>query len=214
MNVLAINGSPRKKWNTAMMLEKALEGAASKGAKTDIVHLYDLKFTGCTSCFVCKIKNGKSYGKCAVKDDLTSVLKKAEESDAVIIGSPIYFGSVTGETRSFLERFWFQYFEYSMPPKSIAPKTINTAFIYTMNASNEGMKRMGFDKQLEMNEIVAKIVFKSCESLFCFETLQFEDYSKVVFNLFDPAIRIKRREEVFPQDLKKAYNLGVRLVSK
>jgi multimeric flavodoxin WrbA len=212
MNVLAINGSPRKKWNTAMMLEKALEGAESKGAKTEMVHLYDLKFTGCTSCFACKTKNGKSYGKCAVKDDLNIVLKKTEESDAIIIGSPIYFGSVTGEIRSFLERFWFQYFEYSKPPKSIAPRKINTAFIYTMNAPEEVMKQMGFNKILEPNEIITKMVFGSCESLFSFETLQFEDYSKIVFNYSDPSVRIKRRKEVFPQDLKNAYDLGARLV--
>ena len=135
-----------------------------------------------------------------------------EDSDAIIIGSPIYFGSVTGEVRSFLERFWFQYFEYSMPPKSIAPKKINTAFIYTMNASEEAMKQMGFDKILAANERITKMVFGSCESLFSFETLQFEDYSKIVFNYTDPSARIKRRKEVFPRDLKNAYHLGSKLV--
>jgi multimeric flavodoxin WrbA len=44
MKVIAINGSPRKKWNTATLLEKALEGAASEGAETEIIHLYDLNF--------------------------------------------------------------------------------------------------------------------------------------------------------------------------
>jgi multimeric flavodoxin WrbA len=62
MNVLAINGSPRKKWNTATLLNTALEGAASQGAKTEIIHLYDLNYKGCISCFACKLKNGKSYG--------------------------------------------------------------------------------------------------------------------------------------------------------
>jgi multimeric flavodoxin WrbA len=42
MEVIAFNGSPRKKWNTATLLEKALEGAASQGAETKLVHLYDL----------------------------------------------------------------------------------------------------------------------------------------------------------------------------
>jgi len=50
VKVLAINGSPRKKWNTATLLEKALEGAASLGAETELVHLYDLDYKGCTSC--------------------------------------------------------------------------------------------------------------------------------------------------------------------
>jgi hypothetical protein len=72
MKVIAFNGSPRKDWNTAALLGKALEGAASQGAETELFHLYDLNYKGCVSCFACKTRNGKSYGRCAVKDDLTS----------------------------------------------------------------------------------------------------------------------------------------------
>ena len=100
MKVLAVNGSPRKKWNTAMLLEKALEGAGSQGAETELIHLYELSFTGCISCFACKMKGGKSYGRCAVKDDLTPVLESVEKIDALILGSPVYFGTVTGEIRA------------------------------------------------------------------------------------------------------------------
>ena len=91
MNVIAFNGSPRKKWNTATLLGKALEGAASQGAETELIHLYDLNFKGCKSCFACKTKGGKSYGRCAVKDDLTPIFKRVEEVDAVVFGSPNYF---------------------------------------------------------------------------------------------------------------------------
>ena len=73
MKIMAFNGSPRKAWNTATLLGKALEGAASKGAETELVHLYDLSFKGCISCFACKLKGGRSYGKCAVEDDLKLV---------------------------------------------------------------------------------------------------------------------------------------------
>ncbi len=51
MNVLAINGSPRKNWNTATLLQNTLDGAESQGAETELVHLYDLDFKGCTSLF-------------------------------------------------------------------------------------------------------------------------------------------------------------------
>lgn len=69
MKVIALNGSPRKKWNTATLPENALEGAASRGAETELIHLYDLKFKGCLSCFACKTAGGESYGQCAVDDD-------------------------------------------------------------------------------------------------------------------------------------------------
>ncbi len=79
MTIIAINGSPRKNWNTATLLTKALEGAASQGAETELVHLYDLDFKGCRSCFACKIIDGPHNGRCAQKDDLRPILKKIEE---------------------------------------------------------------------------------------------------------------------------------------
>ena len=102
MNVLAINGSPRKNWNTATLLNNALEGAASTGAATELIHLYDLNYKGCISCFACKLKGGKSYGKCAYQDELSPVLDKIAAADAIFLGSPIYFGNVTGEMRSLI----------------------------------------------------------------------------------------------------------------
>ena len=53
MKAIAINGSPRKKWNTAILLENALKGAESEGAETEIINLYDLDYKGCKSCFAC-----------------------------------------------------------------------------------------------------------------------------------------------------------------
>ena len=60
---MAFNGSPRMKgWNTVTLLEKALEGAASTGAKTELVQLYDLNFSGCISCFSCKKSDRRRTG--------------------------------------------------------------------------------------------------------------------------------------------------------
>lgn len=211
MKVIAINGSPRKKWNTAMMLEKALEGAASTGAETELVHLYDLNFKGCTSCFACKLKDGKSYSKCSMRDGLTPLLDSIASADAIILGSPIYFGTVTGEMRSFLERLWFPYLVYSRTHGSLFGRKIKTAFIYTMNMPEKAMKESHYDVHMGLNEGVMTSIFGQSETLCAFETLQFADYSKVVFDYFDPAERQERRETVFPQDCEKAFALGVRL---
>jgi hypothetical protein len=59
-----------------MLLEKAVEGAKSVGAEAELIHLYDLDFKGCISCFACKTLGGKSYGRCAVKDGLAPVLER------------------------------------------------------------------------------------------------------------------------------------------
>jgi multimeric flavodoxin WrbA len=212
MKAIGVNGSPRKKWNTATLLEKALEGAASQGAKTELFHLYDFNYKGCISCFACKIKNGKSYGKCAVKDELTPLLKKVNEADVIILGSPIYFGSVTGEMRSFMERLLFPLTTYTDPPGSLFSRKVRTAFIYTMNITKERMKEFGFDKHIVLNEMLIKRILGASETLCSYDTYQFDDYSKVYAPRFDPEKKAKVRAEVFPVDCEEAFKMGTRLV--
>ena len=213
MKLLAINGSPRKNWNTATLIGKALEGAVSTGAETELVHLYDLNYKGCISCFACKTKDGKSYGHCAVQDELAPVLKKAENTDAILLGTPIYFGAASGEMRSFMERLMFPYLAYKNPYQSVFSKKIKTGFIYTMNVAEEQFKQSPMGPHLARGEFSMEMIFGQVESLCCFDTLQFSDYSKVVSDLFNPEHKAARRKEVFPEDCRKAYELGARLVS-
>jgi multimeric flavodoxin WrbA len=214
MHVVAINGSPRKKWNTGTLLEHAVKGAASKGAKTTLVHLYDLQYKGCISCFSCKKRDGKSYGTCAVKDDLTPVLETIRTADGLILGSPIYFGTVSGEMKSFLERLLFSSLAYTDPPISLFPKKIRAGFIYTMNATEEQVGTYGIEHTVALNDRYLNRIFGSGESLLCFDTWQFDDYSKVVADRFDAAKKAKRREEVFPKDCEKAFQMGARFGAK
>ena len=212
MKVIAINGSPRKKWNTATLLEHVLKGAESAGAETKLVHLYDLDYKGCISCFACKLKGGKSFGKCAVNDELAPLLEEIRIVDALILGSPIYFGDVTGEMRSFMERLFFQFPIYEPDAAVRQPKKIRTAWIYTMNVTEEIARQMGYDRMFRDNAALLERFFGSCESLMCYDTLQFDDYSKYAARRFDPVAKRKRHEEAFPEDCKRAYELGARLV--
>ena len=214
MNIIAINGSPRKKWNTATLLEKALEGAASQGAKTKLVHLYDMNYKGCHSCFACKKKGGKSYGTCAVKDDVAPILKSIRVVDGLILGSPIYFGTVSGEMKSFMERLLFSVLAYTDPPVSLFPGKIRTGFIYTMNATEEQLNSYGIERHVALNESYLKRIFGASESLLCLDTYQFDDYSKVVADRFDPVKKARRREEIFPKDCEKAFQMGVRFAAQ
>ena len=213
MKLLAINGSPRKTWNTAMLLQKSLEGAASQGAATEFIHLYDLDFKGCVSCFACKTIDGASYGRCAIKDDLAPVLEKVMEADILILGSPIYFGSVTGGMQSFLERLQFPFLTYTDPPASIFPGKIRTGLICTLGADENMAKERGFDARVAVHEFILKMIFGNSESLCSFDTYQFDDYSKVFAPRWDPEKKAKRRAEVFPEDCRRAFEMGKRLAS-
>jgi multimeric flavodoxin WrbA len=210
VKVLAINGSPRTKCNTATVLNYALEGAASQGAETELIHLYKLNFKGCISCFSCKLKDGESYGRCAVNDDLTPILKKAEEADAIILGSPIYLGTATGEMRSFMERLIFPYLVYDVNHSTLFKRRIKTGLIYTMGARDDQIKRMGYDSYLNMVKMVMKRIFGESESLFVTNTYQFDDYSKYKSSAFNVEEKTKRRKEEFPKDCQRAFDMGAR----
>lgn len=213
MKVIAFNGSARKTWNTGTLLSKALEGAAGMGASTELVHLYDVDFKGCISCFACKTKGGKSYGRCAVRDGLFPLLEKVEEAGAFIIGSPIYFGAVTGEVRSLLERLCYPYMTYTDPPRSLFPRKIRAGLIATMGAPEERAKEFGFIQHVAATEGLLKMIFGACETLCSFDTYQFEDYSKMVAERFDPEAKARRRAEVFPKDCESAFEMGRRLAA-
>lgn len=213
MNVLAFNGSPRKNKNTAGLLIKALEGAASKGAATELVHLYEHDYRGCISCFSCKLPGGKSYGRCAMKDGLTPLLEKAHNADVLILGSPFYFSTETGMMRAFMERLWFQYFTYSSKIGSLFPRKIKGALVYTMNVAEKDMAAYGKDKVIERAQLYTEKVFGSCEVFLCTDTKQFDDYSKYEVDYFDPAHKEQRHVEIFPQDLERAFAFGAQLVS-
>ena len=210
MNVIGINGSPRKQWNTATLVAKALEGAAAQGATTDLFHLYDLDFKGCKSCFACKIRGGKSYGKCVLNDDLTPVLEKIAAADALVIGSPIYFGTVTGETRSFLERLLFPYLTYTVPYGTLFPRKIKTGFIYSMNVTEEMSTEVGYQQIYKTHEQYLGLI-GSAETLCAYDTCQVDDYSKVMIESFDPIHKAKRRSEALPLDCQRAFEMGKRM---
>ncbi len=212
MKVIGFNGSPRKNCNTAKLLSKALEGAASNGAETELIHLYDLNYKGCTSCFSCKLKNGKSYGRCAYKDDLTPILEKVSNAGAIILGSPIYFRDVSGEMRSFMERLMFPYVAYMKPPQTLFSGKIKVGCIYTMNiASVEEASEKGLSQYLNMQEATLKMLFGSVDTLSSYDTYQFKNYSKFVAEMFDPEQKARKRKEVFPEDSRRAYAMGVGL---
>ena len=141
MDFYLINGGPRKKYNTTKLLNSVNDGINDELTKNNIdksnintIRLYDLDFKGCKSCFHCKKIGGKYYGECPIKDDLRELLPKIHECDAIVFATPIYFGDVTGELRSFLERLMFSKLVYGR--ESLASKKPN-AIIYSMNVKKE-----------------------------------------------------------------------------
>jgi multimeric flavodoxin WrbA len=214
MKVMAFNGSPRKKkWNTITLLDNALQGARSAGAETELVQLYDLSFSGCISCFSCKKLSRTEDGVCAVQDDLTAVLDRVKEADALIIGTPVYYSSESAATRAFLERLCFPYLKYAKDGQSLFPRRINTALIYTMNVPEEMLTVMGYDRIFGKTKMILGMHFGACEVLVSTNTLQYSNYDQFESEIFDKEVKYKRHAEIFPVDCRRAFELGVRMAS-
>jgi multimeric flavodoxin WrbA len=212
MYVPAFNGSPRKNSTTVKLLKKALEGAASRGAETELIHLNQLDIKGCQGCFACKKRGGKSYGKCVQKDDMTPLYVKIEQADAFFVGSPLYFGTITASTKMFVERL-YPYLNYGTYESNF-PGKINTGFIYTMGVTDQEMGL--FDQNIQFNQIIFSMLFGSAETLLSTDTFHVKDYSKIVADLLEVFVdrKLKHQREVFPKDCEKAFEMGTRFVEE
>lgn len=211
--IIAINGSPRKDGNTAALLEAALKGAEKMGAKTELVNLYDLDYKGCTSCFACKLKDGKFFGKCAYQDGLSPVLERATRAKAVIFGSPIYLSDVTGAMRSFIERFAFPNISYEDYGTYFRGR-LHLGFIYTMNVDRETMRESHYDLLVSMHFRLREWFGGRYEYIACTDTYQFKDYSLYAAGAFDQEHKAEVRREQFPHDLERARSMGESLAAE
>lgn len=218
MKYYAVNGSPRKNKNTATLLQAALEGVKTAQVRdvveTEMLHLYDLDFQSCLSCFACKRIGGKSYGKCAIRDSLTPILQKLSEADGIIFGSPIYYGNITGKMKSFFERLLFPYTVYDACYSSLAPRRMPTAFIYSMNVTETVMEEWEYQKNLKDIEFFIGNVFSAPEIVYAWNTYQFDDYSKYKAECFSEEEKAAYRDRQFPLDCRKAAATGKLIAEK
>ncbi|GHV57482.1 hypothetical protein FACS189460_4120 [Deltaproteobacteria bacterium] len=213
MKVIALNGSPRPNWNTGALLEKALAGAASRQAETELIQLYSLKYKGCGSCFACKRKGG-ALGQCALKDDLTPILEKLKTVDAIIIGSPIYFMNITSALSAFLERFFFPNIIYSPKTPTIFPRRTASGFIYTMNITERQMAEIGLEGGLKFHQkFMETILGPAPEILYSYDTYQFTDYAKYESSKFSEKAKAEHKARQFPLDCENAFQMGRRLAA-
>ncbi len=98
--ILGINGSPRCGGNTEILLGNFLEGAAEGNAQTESLSLGSLSYSPCLEC-----ENLGNNEICIVKDDMQDLFKKVKETDIIAVASPIFFGSLSAQTKMMIDRF-------------------------------------------------------------------------------------------------------------
>jgi len=209
--IVAINASPRKGWNTDSLVHEASKGAQAEGAHVKFFDLYALeKYTGCISCFGCKLP--EHQGICICKDGLTEVLDEIRNADGLIIGTPNYLGDVSAAFRALYERLIFQSLTYKVEPRSYNKHLIPVLFIMTSNCSEEFYTQIGYDKMLEKYKNSLSRMVGPTKVMICGDTLQVNDYSKYNWTMFDPEAKKARHDTVFPREKEKAFSLGAEMV--
>ena len=103
--VLLINGSPREQGNTYHALNEAAKVLNEQGIDTEIVWIGTKPVRGCIACGTCMTRGN---GHCAFNDDLcNSVIDKMNEAQGLIVGSPVYYGTPTGNVLNLIHRMLY-----------------------------------------------------------------------------------------------------------
>ena len=152
------------------------------------------------------ILNGK--GRCVCRDGLTPVLDAIRESDGLIIGSPNYLSEMTASFRALYERLIFQNLTYNVESPCCNPRPIPVLLIMTSNAPDTGYLGLLRNYQQTLSRFVGPT-----ELLVSGNTLQLKNYSKTdwPWTLFNPEEKQHRHETIFPQECRKAYEMGAAL---
>ncbi|MCI6767035.1 MAG: flavodoxin family protein [Lachnospiraceae bacterium] len=208
MKVLVLNASPRKTGNTAKLLKSAADGARDVGAEVEYINLYELIFTGCRGCMLCKRK-GVERCHCYWKDDLSPIIDKIFHADVLLIGTAIYLGRPTSRYFELLERLHFCSLSYDDYSNYFKGK-VNVGLFVSMNATKEFYDRLykaKFEEYAKEWEMLGdKVILYPC-----YDTLQVSDYSKFNMASFDESKKKLSHEKNFPEDLENAYQIGQEL---
>jgi len=113
MKILALNGSPRMGGNTEILLEETLKGVKEQGGEVTVYNLNSLTLRPCQHCGGCD-----ATGRCVIQDDMQAIHKDVRTSDRIIIASPIFFFSVSAQTKMVIDRcqaFWAEKYVHKKP---------------------------------------------------------------------------------------------------
>ena len=150
----------------------------------------------------CKLK-GKASNICRFKDALTPVLEEISQADGLVLGSPIYFGEVTGQMRAFLERLafpWLSYNDYSLT----ASKRMPVVLVETMNGTPERNNSNHFGTM----EWCITSALGGPQRIIAYNTTQVAKYDNYELGGFSEEAKHAWRDAHWEEDMQKAYEAG------
>jgi multimeric flavodoxin WrbA len=188
--IVAIYGSPRRRGNTAALLKKAIAGARDSGAKVEEIVLRDLKISPCLEIYGCM-----QAGECAIKDDFQIIRDKILASQGLILGSPVFFYTVSSHTKILMDRFqslWVKKNWVDKTPKN--QRTIKRKGLFISVGATKGKKL--FDGML-------------LSVKYFFDVLDMELWKTLLYRQLDFQEDILKH----PEYLEEAYTAGKEFTS-
>ena len=215
MKILAVNGSPRRGWNTERILDHAVRGALAVGpAASESVQLYPMHYSGCIGCYGCKQK-GQPSNLCRLNDALTPILEKAQDSDVLLLATPVYFFGESAGVRAFIERLLYPWTTFTVNGYgSRCPRPLCVGLLYTLSGTEQRVMEQGRQHFSDSTDFFFSLHCAWQERMYVYETLHTDDYTRLELNFFDPVARKKARTERFPADCERARVLGAALAAK
>ena len=142
VKAIGIVGSPRKNGNTEILTSHALKAIAGEGLDTEIIRLAGLDIRPCNACMVCKDEEN-----CPIDDDLMPIYARMKEADAIILASPVYFGSASALLKALMERagyiaYWHRTFEGKVGGPLVVARRAGQ--IFTLAQLNSWFQVLGF----------------------------------------------------------------------
>ena len=186
MNILGIMGSPRIKGNTDILLDKALEGAQSRGAEIEKIIIDKLNISPCKEYYGCL-----NDGNCVIHDDMDGIYPRLLQADRLIVASPMFFYGITSQLKALIDRCQATWARKYILKQKLSDKERKGAFI--------GVGATRGDKLFEGSIFVIKYFFKAID-------VEYTD------ELLVRGVDKKGEIDLHPDMLQDAFGLGVRLV--
>ena len=190
MNILVFNGSPRRGGNSQMLLDEAVRGAKDRGANVKTYALNTMNIRPCQNCGGCE-----KTGRCIVKDEMLAVHEEFRSADRIIVASPIFFFSVSAQTKILIDRAQSFWNEKYILKKPVMPGPFGRkGLLFLVGGMKQGEKNVGFS----CAEAAVRAFFR---------TLNVQEHVTVSFDEVDERGAIAKH----PTALREAYDAGKKL---
>lgn len=193
MKIIAFNGSPRRGGNTEILLAEAIRGIEDQGGEVTVYNLDTLNLRPCLNCGKCD-----DAALCVVKDDMQTILREIRSADRIIVASPIFFFSVSAQTKIMIDRcqsFWAEKYVHKKP---IQPGPFGRkGLLLLVGGMKQNEKNVGF----QCAEATTRAFFR---------TANVQEHVTLVFDAVDKKGAIKDH----PTALQDAYVAGKALAAR